>query len=195
MSNKSRRYPFAHAFSQLLRVLLPAAGLMISAGIANAQTEPSIGEGAKVRISVPGAKKVTGVVKSRTADSTTIYVEGYGGTRTFLNSDVTELKVSRGRTHMEGAKKGAYWGGGIGAVLSIAVLATPEGNKDYEYSSPSNAEIATRTFLGSLIWGVGIGALVKAEHWETIPVHPHFAVSPSSGSIGLSVAFSPSFLH
>ena len=79
--------------------------------------------------SVPGAKKVTGVVKSRSG-STTIFVEGYAGTQRFLNSDITELKISHGKSALAGATKGAYWGGGIGAVLALAVLATPQGDGD-----------------------------------------------------------------
>jgi hypothetical protein len=194
MSNNSRRFPFAHALSQLLRVILPVAALFVSAEAARGQTDP-IGEGAKVRISVPGSKTVTGLVKSRTADSTTIFVEGYGGTRRFLNSDITELKVSQGRTRMEGVKKGALWGGGIGAVFAGLQLLQGNRNNDYEYNYASDGEIATSFLIGGLLWGVGIGAFVKAEHWETVPVHPHFAISPSSGSVGFSVALSPSFLH
>jgi hypothetical protein len=195
MSQTSRRFPFAHAFSQLLRVILPVATIAMGADLAQAQNERTISEGSRVEISVPGSKKVKGVIKSRTADSTTVFVEGYGGTRSFLNSDMTELKISRGRTHMEGAKKGALWGGAVGGVVAIAVLATPEGDSDYEYGSQSNNEIAAQSLLGGLIWGVGLGAIIKAEQWDKVPVHPHFAVSPASGSIGMSVAFSPSFLH
>lgn len=192
MSNKSRRFPFAHALTQFLRVLLPVAGLMIS-DLAGAQEEGIIAEGSKIRISVPGAKKVTGVVKSRTADSTTIFVEGYGGTRRFLNSDIVELKISRGRTWTAGARKGAIWGGGLGAILAVGIFSDPE--PDNYYTSDSKNELATSMLVGSLIWGVGIGALVKAEDWESLPVRPRFAVSPSSGGVGVSVAFSPSFLH
>lgn len=195
MSNRSRRYPFAHALNLLLRALLPSALIVISARPASAQDDGRVVEGARVRISVPGAKKVTGVVKSRTADSTAIFVEGYTGTQRFLNSDITELKISRGKSVLAGAKKGLIWGGGVGAILSLAVLATPEGDKDYEYSSYSNQTIATQMMLGSLFWGGAIGAIVRAEHWDTIPVHPRVAAFPSSGGVGLSVAFSPSFLH
>ncbi len=195
MSKNSFRFPFAHSLNQLLRALLPSVVLVISARSASAQDDGRIPEGSRVRIAVPGTKNITGVVKSRTADSTTIFVEGYAGTQRFLNSDITELKISRGKSMLAGATKGAYWGGGIGAALALAVLATPEGDSGYSYSSDTNNAIATQAFLGSVIWGVGIGALVRAEHWDTIPVRPHFAVSPASGGVGVSVAFSPSFLH
>ncbi|HUQ47692.1 MAG TPA: hypothetical protein VM053_05530 [Gemmatimonadaceae bacterium] len=194
MSNKSRRFPFSRALSQLLRTLLPAAALAFSTNVASAQDDGRVAEGSRVRISVPGSKKVTGIVKSRTADSTTIFVEGYAGTQRYLNTDITGLQISRGKSMMAGARKGVIWGGGFGAVLALAVLATPE---DEYYADPvySNRVIATQTFLGSLLWGAGIGALVRSEQWDTIPVRPRFAVSPSSGSVGVSVAFSPSFLH
>jgi hypothetical protein len=194
MSNKSRRFAFAHALNQLLRVLLPAAGLMIAPHVARAQ-DAGVIEGSRVQIKVPGSKKVTGIVKSRSVDSTSIFVDGNGGVRRFLNSDITELRVSGGRSAVEGMKKGAIWGGGIGAALGAAVYLTPDNNNDYEFPSPSNNQIAGDMVVGGLFWGVVIGAIAKAEHWDTIPVHPRFAVSSSSGGVGLSIAFNPSFVH
>jgi hypothetical protein len=192
MSNKRRRFPLAHALNQLLRVLLPAAALMIATHAAGAQ-EGGIVEGSRVQIKVTGAKKVTGIVKSRSADSTTIFVDGNGGVRRFLNGDITELRVSSGRSAVEGMKKGAIWGGGIGAVLGAAVYLTPDNNNDYEYPSLSNNRVAADMVLGGLFWGVVIGAIAKAEHWDTVQVRP--GVAASSRGVGLSVAFSPSFLH
>ena len=190
MSFSNRRFPFAHAFNQLLRILLPAVVVAAFADSAKAQNPMPIGEGARVRITVPGAKKVVGLVKARTADSTTVYLEGYGGTQRFLNSDITSLQVSHGRTMKEGARKGLLWGGGIGGVFALLVYAVPDDNASY-----SKSVMVTQTVLGSLFWGGGIGALVKAEQWENVPVHPRLAVSHTSGGVGVSLAFSPSFLH
>jgi hypothetical protein len=192
MSNTSRRFPFAHAFSAFLRAILPIAGLMIVTQAAGAQDSGVI-EGSRVQISVTGAKKVTGIVKSRSADSTAIFVDGNGGIRRFLNSDITELRVSSGRSAMAGMKKGALWGAGVGAVLGAAVYATPDNTDDYEYPAYSTNRVAADMVIGGVFWGVVIGAIAKAEHWDSVPVHPR--VAASSGGVGLSVAFSPSFLH
>jgi hypothetical protein len=192
MSNKSRRYPFAHALNKMLRVLLPAAGLMITARVAAAQ-DSGIMEGSRVQITVPGAKKVTGIVKSRSADSTTIFVDGNGGVRRFLNSDITQLRVSSGRSAVEGMKKGAVWGGGVGAVLGALVYLSPDNTNDYEYPAYNNNRVAASMVAAGIFWGVVIGAIAKGEHWDSVPVHPQ--ISASSRGMGLSVAFNPSFLH
>lgn len=191
MSKTSRRFPFARAFSQLLRVILPAALLAISGRAVSAQ-DFGLSEGSRVQISVPGSNKVTGIVKSSTADSTAIFVDGNGGTRRFATKDITELRVSRGKSTMEGVKKGAIWGGGVGVILGLAFLATPQSDS-YYYGASNTNSLAAQMFIGSLFWGVGLGGLIKAEHWDSVPLHTAF--SASSGGVGLSVAFSPPFLH
>ena len=149
-------------------------------------------EGSRVQITVPGAKRVTGIVKNMSVDSTTIFVEG-GGLRRFLNSDITGLRVSSGRSAVEGMKKGAVWGLGVGAVLGALVYSTPDHTNDYEYPAYDNNRVAASMVLGGLFWGVVIGAIAKGEHWDSVPVHPR--VSASSRGVGVSVAFNPSFLH
>ena len=191
MSKISLRFPFARTFSQLLRMILPLAALMISSRPATAQNA-GIAEGSRVQIATPGAKRVSGIVRSVTADSTTIFVDGDGGIRRFLNSDVTDLRVSRGKTALAGAKRGAIWGGGMGTALAIVALVTPEPDQTYG-NHVSNDELALDMFLAGLLWGTGIGALVRAEHWDVVPLRTR--TSALSGSVGLSVAFSPSFLH
>lgn len=191
MSKSSRRYSFAHAFSQLLRVILPATLLAISSRAGGAQ-DFGLPEGARVQVTVPGSSKVTGIVKSITKDSTVIFVENTGGVRRFATSDITELRVSRGKSTIDGLKKGAVRGAGIGAALAVLILATPDTEGNYYYAD-SNSSVATQVFLGSIVWGVGLGGLVKAEHWDTVPLRA--GVRTSSGGVGLSFSFSPSFLH
>lgn len=192
MLHKSRRFSLSLSLNRMLRVFLPAAGLMIATHVAGAQ-DGGVTEGSRVQIKVTGAKKVTGIVKSRSTDSTTIFVDGNGGMRRFLNSDITELRVSSGRSSVEGMKKGAIWGAGVGAALGIAAYLTPDNNNDYEYPSYSKSRVAGAMLTGGIFWGVVIGAIAKGEHWDTVPVHPRVAASPRG--VGVSVAFSPSFLH
>ncbi len=190
--SRYRRFSLAHSFSQILRFVLPVAVFAVSAARAKAQA-PAITEGSRIQVSATGQKKVTGVVRSVSADSTTLFVDGRGGTLKFANRDISELKLSGGRTHTAGAKKGGLWGGAIGGLLAIAILASPDNSSDYEYPAYSSKRIAFSTFVGSVLWGVGLEAVIKAEEWNSIPVRP--ALSSSSGGMGLSLAFSPSFLH
>ena len=106
MSQTNRRFPIAHAFSQLLRLILPVAALLTSSRVAISQTS-TITEGARVQITAAGAKRVTGVVKSVSADSTTLFVEENGGVRRLALKDITDLRISTGRSSLEGAKRGA----------------------------------------------------------------------------------------
>lgn len=191
MSKSRRRFPLAHALSQLLRLILPAAMMMISSRVVSAQTA-GITEGSRVQISAAGAKKVTGIVKSVTADSTTLFVDGNGGVRRFAQKDITSLRMSGGRSSLEGAKKGALWGGAIGTALAVALVAAVESDNTVEDKNGLFA-YAAQSVLGSVMWGAGIGAFTKAERWNSVPVHPQ--VIASSGGVGLSFAFSPAFLH
>lgn len=189
--SRHRSFPFAHSLSRFLRFILSAAAIAFSARTASSQS--GITEGSRVQISASWQKKVTGIVRSVSNDSTSIFVDGQGGVLKFANADITELKLSRGRTRLEGVKKGLIWGGAIGGALAVAIAAAPEPNRDYEYQYASNKSIALNTFMGSLMWGAGLGALIKAEQWEKSPVRA--TIGASSGGRGLSFGFSPAFLH
>ena len=191
MSHNVRRFPFAHMLNQILHRLLAVALLLGSAKAAGAQMA-QVAEGSRVQISTTTSKKVSGTVKTVTADSTTLFIENGGGTRKFANADVTELRVSRGRQMSEGAKRGALWGSAVGAVLGAVIISTDGANKD-SYYAPNNTGIMSSMVAGGLFWGVIIGAFAKSEQWDNVVIQPR--VTSSSGGMGLSVAFSPSFLH
>ena len=190
--SRYHRFSLARGFSQLLRLILPAVAVAVSAAVASAQGF-GITEGSRIKVSAVGQKSVTGIVRSISSDSTTIYVDGQAGILKFANSDIRDLAVSRGRTHVAGVKKGLLWGTGVGAVLGSVVLAAPAAESDYRSSSYTKQEMAAQTFIGSLIWGAGLGALIQSEEWNDLPLRP--SVATSSGSLGVSLAFSPSFLH
>jgi uncharacterized membrane protein len=99
--------------------------------------------------------------------------------------------MSMGRSSLEGAKKGAMWGGAIGAAIDAAMVVAVESDPNVNKNGLFSA--AAQGIIGGIIWGAGIGAFTKAEKWESVPVHA--GMSASSGGVGLSFAFSPSFLH
>lgn len=191
MSQTNRRFPIAHALSHLLRLILPAAALLMSSRVAISQTT-TITEGARVQITAAGAKSVTGVVKSVSADSTSLFVDENGSVSRFALKDITALRISRGRSSLEGAKKGAMWGGVVGAGLAVALFAAFESDHNIKNTN-SILPGFVQAVLGTATWGAGIGAFVRAERWDSIPLHA--TLSTSSRSVGLSFAFSPSLLH
>lgn len=169
MSISSRRFPFAQANSHLPRLILAAVLIMVSGRVVGAQSA-GITEGSRVQISAAGANRVTGIVRTVTADTTTIYVDGVGGLRRFAQKDITSLRVSMGRSSSEGAKKGAIWGGAIGAGLGAVIIALVELDPNAKDKNGLFA-YAAQSAVGGVMWGAGIGAFTKAEKWESVPVN------------------------
>ena len=143
--------------SMLLLALLPF--------VSEAQV-PVLMPGARVRISAPGyGPSMTGTVMSQSAD--TIQLAESGATmRHIPTATVREIRASTGKSHRAGAIKGAKIGGVIGAVggaLSLGVLAP------YSHVTGENAVrwLLLWTTVGAG-YGVGGGAVVKAEHWQRV---------------------------
>jgi hypothetical protein len=169
MSSHIRRFPFAHVLNQLLHTVLAGAIVMSAAHFAAAQALSGLVEGSRVRVTSVGVKQVTGVVKSTSPDTTTLFVEGNGGVLKIANANITGLRVSRGRSAAEGAKRGALWGGAIGTALAVAIVASV--NSDPNYTDKSGLTgYAVSTAVGGALWGAGIGAFTKAEKWDKLPL-------------------------
>lgn len=159
-------------------------GLGITASTAKGQTD--IREGLKVRVGA-GGTDITGVIQSVTPDSIILFTEPAGARLGIARHSIQSLKVSRGKTASQGAKKGAIWGliigGGSGALVAAT---TPADDRAFTDIGISRGEFAVISVAEGLAIGAGIGALVKAEKWEAFNLHP----TVSMGSAGLRVAFS-----
>ena len=166
-----------------LTIALLAAAPLLPLG---SQEITTLREGQRVRISSTSTKELVGVVRQAGADSIVVYSEPSGAPLTIASSDLRKVEVSRGRITAEGAKRGALWGGGIGAGFALlgAVLI---GTSDIEYDHTDNAigEFAANMIGGGIVWGAVIGAFVKAERWDRAAIQPRV----SRSAVGFSIAF------
>lgn len=83
----------------------------------------------------------------------------------------------------QGAKRGAIWGGAIGASLGLlgAVALASDDTYNAYPDNPSSAGFGAQIAAGGLMWGAIIGAFVKAERWD------HASIQPRVGSKGVGV--------
>src|SRR4029079_3882278 len=103
-------------------ILTVAACLVPLSGL-SAQRETALHPGLRVRVTSTSATDVTGVVSQARADSNVVFTEPTRATLALATPHMRKVDVSRGRSAGEGAKKGALWGGGIGAGLAVLVAA------------------------------------------------------------------------
>lgn len=167
---------------------LAAAAVIAAAPLLSlrAQDITTLREGQRVRVTSSSNKDVVGVVRAARSDSIVVFTEPSGAPLAIATSDLRKVDVSRGRSVAQGAKRGAIWGGGIGAALGVlgAILLSVD---DSEYATDDGdvAAFAANMIAGGLIWGAGIGAFVKAERWDPVVIQPRVGLS----GVGLSFAF------
>ena len=152
---------------------LALAGLTMAAPLG---AQVTLNPGAKVRIYAPsaGVERFQGTVIT-TGDTIDI---ARGDARVRVPAAaVTRLELSRGRSRLAGAGRGALWGGGIGLVLGAVTTGQREEYTECADSDvfnecepmPTGTWIALNT-VGGAIWGTLIGAIVGRERWDTVPV-------------------------
>ncbi len=191
MSAITRQFTVARAFSQLLHLIFPVLLLAVSASSARAQKQ-ALRDGMRVSIATSTSKHIIGIVKSVEPDSVRLYTGDNGAVLAIAVNDITSVRVSQGRSAMEGAKRGALWGTGVGALLAVVVaVATKE--DEYYGTGLTRGDVAMQALLGGVTWGVGIGAFAKRERWETVSIQPH--VSSTSSGVRLGFSFNSGLLH
>ncbi|MEO7367826.1 MAG: hypothetical protein ABIZ36_07710 [Gemmatimonadaceae bacterium] len=162
--------------------------LLTSSAVPVSAQQPILSEGQRVRITTPTLKKAVGIVSSSTTDSLTILSASGGGRTTVSTRDLEKLEVSAGKNAVTGAKKGAKWGGVLGAVAGLVFLAAPCNvpvNTTLDCSSSTKASYATTALGSGLLYGIAIGALVKAEKWD--PANLQSRVTLSRDRVGLTM--------
>ena len=152
--------------------------------------------GARVRLRAPEAiaGRVVGTIIARSPDSVTLTTR-HGPPIAVPLATITGAEVSRGRSRRDGAVKGLAWGTGVGlAVWALEVIAYDRssacGEERCEDDLSPGKYVAAGVVTGATL-GVGIGAIVGAEHWERIAIPTPIALRPSRG--GLTVAASIRF--
>ncbi len=151
--------------------------------------------GARIRFRAPGevAGRVTGTVLSHGADSLVVASPNLPPISVRM-AQLSALEISHGKSHGRGALKGLAWAVPIGLGLGLLPIDDdPCSNTSPSCHPPSRGVIVGTMVLGSAIWGVGIGAIVGSEQWDsmTLPakvglVPPTFRHGPG---LGATIAF------
>ena len=192
MNPRIRRFPASYVLSRLLRLLLPALLVALSAQLAQAQ-DVTLREGSRVSIETRSRQRTVGIVKSFDMDSVRLFTGESGATLSVARSDVTEIQVSHGRSAARGAIRGAMWGAGVMGVLGAIFVAAVESDDTYTVTDSDRAVFLANSIVGGALWGAGIGAFVKSERWERISMRPR--ITSSSAGVGLGVRVQSTLLH
>jgi len=171
------------------------ASLLVLPGEAQSQESPAknpLMVGTRVRILAPTVVqgRIEGMVLEVDEQSVVVSNDDRAPLKVARRA-ITQLEVSRGR-HRQ-ALKGML----IGAAIGAAVLAVSPGcYAGCSFNSSSGSDRAQGSALGLLggaLWGVGIGALVKADRWSVVPLEQvRVSVGPTRGrgiALSLSVRF------
>jgi hypothetical protein len=173
-----RRAPWVH--TMLLMLFATNASAQI------AEVQP----GARVRLRAPGivAGRYTGVVLSRSADSVTVS-RAAGQLVVVPFAAVSALEISRGKSRLKGAGKGALWGGGSMALLFASL---PGSAKECRSTSSgtrcTNLSVGESMLIGATggaFWGALIGALIGAERWEQAEMPAQVTLMPGTDGRGV----------
>jgi len=180
-----------------LRIACMAAGLAVVAPTEIlSQDKPSIRPGSRVRVTAPSVfnKRVAGTVDVVGSDTLAVNAEKGGGVLLVSLKDVTRLEVSDGRRSHAGlgAKIGLMTGFVTGFVI---VVATYEECTDF-CPVPDPGPVGTAAIAG-VVFGIGgaalgaiVGALIKTDRWEEVPLD-ELRIGPSPVSAdGVSVSAS-----
>ena len=134
-------------------------------------------------------RKEVGTLVRGDRDSVTVAITASGDTARFPLASLTRLEVTRGLKGNAG--RGAGIGFLTGAVIGAAIGASEAG----DYCTPGGcAALVGGVFgLGGLVLGAVVGATIKTERWEELPlsqlrvgVAPH---DPHRWALGVSFAF------
>ena len=146
--------------------------ILLSAPLLSLGAQPiGVHEGQRVRITSMSNKDVVGVVSHAGTDSVVVFTEPTGAPLAIATGELRRVDVSRGRSAGQGAKRGAIWGAAVGAGLGLITAASLWDNSPDANNQPLQAVTAVTV---SYLWvGAIIGAFVKAERWDRVPVEAH----------------------
>ncbi len=172
--------------------------LLIPLQSITAQQAPPIETGGRIRVTAPtlGVDKLVGT--SVEADATRIRVQAddQASPMTISLADMTRLEVSQGRKSnaLKGLLIGSIVGVSTGAILGLAASLAESYDNPCADNEVECVAVGAAAFgvTGALV-GLGIGALLKSERWEEVPLDrlrvnivPH---RDGRFALGLSVAF------
>ncbi len=161
-----------------------------------AQQAPPIETGSRIRVTAPvlGADKMVGMLVEVDASRLRVQADDQASPMTISLADMTRLEVSQGRKSnaLKGLGIGALIGAPIGVALGVAVSSESGDNQCYHNAGCIAIGGAAVGVVGALV-GLGIGALLKSERWEEVPLDRlRVNIVPLRDgrfALGLSVAF------
>ena len=167
-------------------MLLLIAGLVSSSSLA-AQAPLPVTPGQRVRLTLDGRRRVTGVVDSLDADSLRLTLDSYSPPIAIARTGIAGIERSTHRNSNAGA--GALIGLVSGGMLGAAAGSSCEG--DFLCPGPAAGGAAVG-LLGAALGGL-IGAFSHSETWEAVYQRGvQMGVAPVEGrgiGLGVRVAF------
>jgi hypothetical protein len=158
-----------HAAAIILLALLTPSG-------AGAQL-PELEPGTRVRVQAPRfiSGEVEGTIVAHLRDSLRIK-RRFGQPVTVPLAYLTHVQVSGGRSRLLGAERGSMWGAAAGLAIGAIAALAPEVCTESCGHEPVDHFIYTP--LAGAAVGAGVGALLGAEKWRTVPLPTPVTIEP-----------------
>ena len=140
--------------------------------------EVPVAAGTKVRLLAPDvvAERIQGTVVETNQESLVVSTEGQPRLAVPWRA-ITRLEVST-RQHSH-TRKGLLIGAAAGAVLSVVLPKCV--NEGCTSDASFDPTFAVLYGLGGGMWGALIGAMVKTDEWNSVPVRVAVAPTPGRG--------------
>lgn len=181
-----------------MRYLTRSVGALVLLLVAPATARAQLSElqpGVRVRVEAPGiiAGRLAGTILSRSGDSLDLAAPN-GVPMRIATARLSKIEVSRGKSRMEGAKRGMMWGvpilGGFSTLIALATPACPAGRCGIDGEFP-RGEFVMYGFIGGALYGSGIGALIGREKWDRyeLPARPAVGMRDGRATLGINHTF------
>ena len=168
-----------------------ASALALSGTVVAAQSYPELQPGVRIQFRAPNIidRRVTGKIASRTPESIVVvgnregeYIVAFGA--------LSELRVSRGVSHADGAVRGALVGTGLGLGVGaiLGASSNSRGQGGYTLGPPTFAQGLLIGAGGGLAIGAILGGISGLEHWERIHLPVPVTLLPVRNGLGVRLA-------
>ena len=172
-----------HICLAAIALISSAAPLAAQAGVAQ--------PGATVRATLGTGDPLIGTLISRTADSLTMALRGRDALVKVANSSIGSLEVMNGKRRIAPAAKWAIVGGGLWALVTLALPYDDCQTRPTQYCSNSRGEFVGLQAAGMAMITGAIGAVRGEERWVRIEGSaPTTFIAPSPRGAAVGVRFS-----